>query len=170
MSATVFKNNGMSYRLFTSSPGGTIAIMQIGDFSQSGVGTSALRSIITECSIQEASNANVMYAADGHVYMHVPGDKVGALTISGLAFAGSCADGNAGDDHLETGLERVLRWYRKNRVARPEANQPIQVTLSGGTLLKGHLGAMSGRMVDAATRLQQFSLSLYMAPEALAIN
>ena len=61
-----------------------------------------------------------MYAADGHIYMHVPGDKVGSMTVSGLAFSGLCqGDSQSGSNSYNfneqmTGFERVLRWYRAN--------------------------------------------------------
>lgn len=148
------------------SPGGTLAILRIGNLAGAPAGASYFRSIVTECNIQEAANANVMYAADGHVYMHVPGDKVGSLTVSGMSFSGDCDSHRAGG-RAASGLEGVLGWYRINRVSNPSVTAPMEIVLSGNTLLKGYLGGISGRMMDAATRLQQFTLSLYIAPGIL---
>ena len=174
MSVTIFKNNSTAQGLFNVSPGGTIALLRIGDLSLPGLGAYAVRAIITECAIQEAANVNVMYGADGHTYLHVPGDKVGSLTITGLAFSGDCSSGGGEDtlsDHFGytkdmTGLERVLTWYRKYRVSNPSST-PVEIVLSGQTELKGYLGSLSGRIADVATRLQQFNLSLYLAPEVI---
>jgi len=165
MSVTIFQNNGgMAEGFHTVSPGGILSVISIGDFSTHRVGASRFRAIVTDHPIEEASNANVMYAADGHIYMHVHGDKVGSLTISGLAFSGLCRNGPDGFGENMTGFERVLRWYRENRVSNPMKNSPIEVTLGGGLILKGWLGSFSARVADVAHRLYAFTLPMYLAP------
>jgi hypothetical protein len=157
----------------TVKPGGVLAVITIGDFSKSEAGASAFRAIVTDHPIEEMANVNVMYAADGHIYMHVPGDKIGSLTISGVAFAGLCQAGGAGGDDGTTynmtddmtGFERVLRWYRANRVSNASKNDPIEVTLGGGTILKGYLGSFSARIADVAHRLYAFTLPMFLVPD-----
>ena len=61
------------------------------------------------------------------IFMHVPGDNVGSLTISGLAFSGLCRSGRDGFGENMTGFERVLLWYRENRDSNPMKNSPIEV-------------------------------------------
>ena len=93
--------------------------------------------------IEESANANIMYAADGHIYMHVSGDRVGSLTIGGLAFSNLCESSNKnnsddndtnnqntvpGMNEQVTGLERILLWYRRNRVSNSMQNNPIEIT------------------------------------------
>jgi len=165
MSVTIFQNNGgMTNGFHTVSPGGVLSVISIGDFSTPRAGASRFRAIVTDHPMEEAANANVMYAADGHIYMHVPGDKVGSLTITGLAFSGLCWNGPDGLDGNMTGFERVLRWYRENRVSNPGKNAPIEVTLGGGLILKGWLGSFSARVADVAHRLYSFTLPMYLAP------
>lgn len=174
MSVTIFQNNdGISHGFFNVSPGGILSVISIGDFAQKNAGASNYRAIVTDHRIEEAANANVMYAADGHVYMHVPGDKVGAMTVSGLAFSGFCqgefqgeSDSYQFNDRM-TGFERVLRWYRANRVSNPKKNDPIEITLGGGLVLKGYLASFSAQVADVANRLSSFTLPMYLAPETI---
>jgi len=166
MSVTIFQNtNGVSSGFFSTTPGGILSIISIGDFSKKSAGASDYRAIVTDHPIEEAANANVMYAADGHIYMHVPGDKVGSMTVSGLAFSGFCQGKAQGENDQMTGFERVLRWYRENRVSNPKKNDPIEITLGGGLILKGYLGSFSARVADVSTRLYSFALPMYLAPE-----
>ena len=175
MSTTIFQNsNGMGQGFFNVSPGGVLSVISIGDFSQKDAGASSYRAIVTDHPIEEAANANVMYAADGHIYMHVPGDKVGAMTVTGLAFSGLCqgdSQGNSNSYNFNdqmTGFERVLRWYRANRVSNPKKNDPIEITLGGGLVLKGYLASFSAQVADVANRLSTFRLPMYLAPEAVS--
>jgi len=169
MSVTIFQNNsGTAQGFFDVSPGGILSVISIGDFSERSVGASNYRAIVTDHPIEEAANANVMYAADGHIYLHVPGDKVGSITVSGLAFSGFCqGEPGSGNNDQTTGFERVLRWYRANRVSNPSKNSPIEITLGGGLVLKGYLGSFSARVADVATRLYSFTLPMYLAPETV---
>ncbi len=169
MSVTIFQNsNGIAHGFFSTTPGGILSVISIGDFSQRTVGASNCRAIVTDHPIEEAANANVMYAADGHIYLHVPGDKVGSITVSGLAFSGFCQGEFAGatpqNNDQTTGFERILKWYRANRVSNPTKNDPIEITLGGGLVLKGYLGSFSARVADVSTRLYSFTLPMYLAP------
>jgi len=172
MSVTIFQNNnGISHGFFNVSPGGILSVISIGDFSQRRVGASNCRAIVTDHPVEEAANANVMYAADGHIYLHVPGDKVGSITVSGLAFSSFCQGEFAGDNNSAyqfndqtTGFERILKWYRANRVSNPSKNDPIEITLGGGLILKGYLGSFSARVADVSPRLYSFTLPMYLAP------
>ena len=172
MSVTIFQNNnGITHGFFNVSPGGVMSVINIGDFSTRPAGASHCRAIITDHPIEEAANANVMYAADGHIYLHVPGDKVGAITVSGIAFSGFCHGEFQGEQNPyrfndgTTGFERILRWYRANRVSNPVKNEPIEITLGGGMVLKGYLGSFTARVADVSTRLYSFTLPMYLAPD-----
>ena len=171
MSVTIFQNSGgISHGFFNVSPGGILSVISIGDFSTRSVGASHCRAIVTDHPIEEAANANVMYAADGHIYLHVPGDKVGSITVSGIAFSGFCQGEFRGENNAyqfndsTTGFERILRWYRANRVSNPTKNEPIEITLGGGLILKGYLGSFTARVADVSTRLYSFTLPMYLAP------
>ena len=158
MSVTIFKNNGYG-NFFMSSPGGTLAVLRVGDLIKPGAGSSHLKAIITDHAIEEAANANVMYAADGYTYLHVPGDKIGSFTVSGLTFGGLC-----GDRTSTSGFVQIMEWYRKNRVSNPRQLGDIRITLSGNKVCTGYLGSCSLRVADAANRLFSFSLPMYLAP------
>lgn len=116
--------------------------------------------IITGLDIQEAANANAMYAADGRIYMHVPGDKLGSLTVSGIAFSINCENTSM----QSTGLVKMLEWYRAHRVSNPNFSSPIQITLTGGILLEGYLGSFSSRLMDIVHQIYSFTLPMYLVP------
>ncbi|HBT75432.1 MAG TPA: hypothetical protein DEB39_00580, partial [Planctomycetaceae bacterium] len=101
---------------------------------------------------------------------------VGAMTVSGLAFSGFCQGEPQGESNAYnfndqmTGFERVLRWYRANRVSNPKKNDPVEITLGGGLVLKGYLASFSAQVADVANRLSSFKLPMYLAPEAVREN
>ena len=171
MSVTIFQNSGVTHGMFNSSPGGILSVIRIGDFSVEPIGASLCRAIVTDHPVEEAANANIMYAGDGHIYMHVPGDKIGSVTISGIAFSGFCDKEFRGErndyqfNNFTTGFERILTWYRYNRVSNPKKNEPIEITLGGGTILKGYLSSFAARVADATARLYSFTLPMFLAPE-----
>jgi hypothetical protein len=118
--------------------------------------------ILTDISIEEVANANAMYAADGRIYMHVPGDKLGALTLSGIAFSGVCGAPSGGTPK-KPGLVSMLEWYREHRVSNP-ASQPILVTLANSTTLEGYLGSFSSRVMNIVHQIHSFTLPMYLVP------
>jgi hypothetical protein len=127
--------------------------------------------IITGISIEEAANANAMYAADGRIYMHVPGDKLGSLIVSGISFAGNCGSNGSqnSSNQKEAGLIRMLNWYRQHRVSNPEFTGPISVTLGNETILEGYLGSFSSRILDVANQIYNFTLPMYLVPHDIGV-
>jgi hypothetical protein len=124
--------------------------------------------IITGLDIEEAANANAMYAADGRIYMHVPGDKLGSLTVSGVTFAAACGESGSSESSSKTpGLVKMLQWYRDHRVSNPKFSDPITVTLNGNESkgpLEGYLASFSSRVVDIAHQIYSFTLPMYLVP------
>jgi hypothetical protein len=123
--------------------------------------------LITGINIEEAANVNAMYAADGNIYMHVPGDKLGALTVSGITFSAICDGETSKIKNRDPGLVRVLNWYRGHRISNPTWTEPIKVTLGNSTELEGYLGSFSSRTVDIVNHIHSFTLPLYLVPGAI---
>jgi hypothetical protein len=125
------------------------------------------RALITGHSVEEASNANVMYSADGYIYLHSPGDKLGSMTLSGMAFTEGCPDPNdpSGLADKASGFEKMLLWYRRYKLSSVNGLVPMTADLSGGTVLKGFLAGFSASVQSAEQRLYKFTLPMYLVPE-----
>lgn len=118
--------------------------------------------IITGFEIEEVANANAMYAADGKIYMHVPGDKLGAMSVSGITFASVCNINTS--NQPKSGLVRMLEWYRKYRISNPQSGR-IKITLTGlSEPLEGYLGSFSSRVMDISNHIYSFTLPMYLVP------
>jgi hypothetical protein len=172
-SVLLFQGDPGSVVGLVASPGGTAATISVVSAIKAG-GQEAFDGglnrlfenfavILTDISIEEVANANAMYAADGRIYMHVPGDKLGALTLSGIAFAGVCGAPSAGATPKKPGLVSMLEWYREHRVSNP-ASQPILVTLANSTTLEGYLGSFSSRVMNIVHQIHSFTLPMYLVP------
>jgi hypothetical protein len=132
--------------------------------------------IVTDLTIEEAANANAMYAADGRIYMHVPGDKLGSAILSGIAFDMTCGSENPSNDGYvgstlvdapsseDTGVVRMLKWYRRHRISNPNVQSPLKITLPSCELY-AYLASFSSRVVDVANSIYSFSLPMYLIPE-----
>jgi hypothetical protein len=163
MSTTFFRaNEGPQTSMFSLSPGGVRSILRISKMVDGNNGASNLCAVLTDHPIEESTNTNLMYAADGHVYMNVCGDKIGTITISGIAFSQLCG----GSSSSRNGFAKTLQWYRDNRISLPENTQPIEITVGDGSggVLKGYPGSFNSRVADANNRLYSFNFLMYLAP------
>jgi hypothetical protein len=132
--------------------------------------------IVTDITIEEAANANAMYAADGRIYMHVPGDKLGSAILSGIAFDMACSgdadqtDEYKGDtlvkgaEETDIGIVRMLKWYRKHRISNPEVVYPLCISLPTCQLY-AYLASFSSRVIDVTSHIYNFTLPMYLIPE-----
>jgi hypothetical protein len=163
MSVTVFQNDAWAAGGFTSAtPGGTLATLRIGSaYDANRNAFAACRAIVQNFPIQEASSANVMYTADGHIYLHVPGDKLGSVTVSGYTFEGRCYCGQ----NFRNGACGLLQWYRDNRVSNRNTIKPIEMTWGWGMVLRGYLASVSLQTQQIASHLYSFNLPMYLEPE-----
>lgn len=131
--------------------------------------------IVTDITIEEAANANAMYAADGHIYMHVPGDKLGAMILSGIAFDSSCEESSESQTQYESllspaanrgdiGIIRMLNWYRRHRISNPKVSAPFKIHMPNQDLY-AYLSSFSSRVMNVAHQIYSFSLPMYLIPE-----
>ncbi len=74
-------------------------------------GYTPMASIIESPAVEQAVNIQFMTSLRDAVYAYVFGDKMGAITIQGTAFAGTC-------DSSDSGLKDVFDYYKDFRAAK----------------------------------------------------
>jgi hypothetical protein len=117
------------------------------------------RSIITRVTVSHQGNFQFLHTLGNDVYIYSFGDRVGSLTISGLAMANACG-GGLDQQH---GAELILGWYNANRLSSRQA--PVRVTLGQKTAIDGFVIGSNVDVIDPATRVVAYSLSLAVLPD-----
>ena len=156
--------------LFTSIPGTVYAVelkMQAGQVSipaeladprlkEPGQASTVLFSTMEW---QQATNQQFSNSLAGSVYIYVFGDQMGKIVMSGIAFDRLCDGGD------ETGLAKVLKYYRDNRAS--QRSSPIQVNLADQTI-QGFLTSATVRAMGSATGpeavLHRYTLEISALP------
>jgi hypothetical protein len=118
----------------------------------------AHRSIINRVTYSHQANYQFLHTLGNDVYIYVFGDRVGHITVQGLAFAAACP--NPTDPRH--GIQYLDEWYALNRLAQREA--PILLTI-GTAVVPGFLIGVDGDLNDAQNRIMQFSLQLAVTPK-----
>ena len=111
-------------------------------------------SIVTRVMLSERSNVQFLHTLGNHVYIYTFGDKIGSVTLSGLAFTQACGI-------FQPGGELVYTWYKTFRVSRSPL--PVRVAL-GLTVLEGFVTGFNEDTVDPSTGLQQWTVELATLP------
>jgi hypothetical protein len=120
--------------------------------------------IFTDHPFSQSVATNIMYAANGDIFLHVSGDRVGSLTLSGYGFGFFCDE--KGDS---TGFNEILEWYDSSRASVLDATNPLQITFTNRTLT-GYLVGFSARMQDVNIGLVSFTMSLHVSPSMRAVQ
>lgn len=74
--------------------------------------SAAQNTIVTSLQIDENVNAQFMYSLSDTVHSFIFGDKLGQLTIGGVAVSAMCQAGNS-NGTSKSGLESIQLLYRK---------------------------------------------------------
>jgi len=122
----------------------------------------AHKSIITRLTVAHQCNYQFLHTVGNEIYIYVFGDRIGQVTISGMSFTEACCGPTnpfSGNGH---GFEEIMKWYEAHRVAAQQ--QPIEVMI-GQTGIQGFVVGLSGDVVDPATRLMQFGLTIMVLPK-----
>jgi hypothetical protein len=117
------------------------------------------KSIITRMTVGQETNHQFLHTLGGDIFIYVFGDRVGQMTISGMCFAFDCD--RPGD--REHGLEKMLEFYRQNKLSRRK--EPVTVMV-GRTPVVGFIAGFNADVVDPKFNLVQYSLGLLVIPKA----
>jgi hypothetical protein len=163
--------------VFTSRPGAVVAItdpviMCSAQFMKlnPNITFGSQRSIVTRLTVSQQVNLQFLHTLGSLIYVYVFGDRMGTVSLSGLAFAcAPCAGqslplytpGMAPLPANAGGMEQMLLWYKTNRASKLRA--PVQITI-GSTVIEGFVTSFTEDVVDPATQLVQWGVSLASLP------
>lgn len=114
------------------------------------------RSIINRITIAQQTNHQFLHTLGNDIFIYVFGDRMGQVTLSGISASEEC------NGDTEYGLEKMLRWYKENKLSsRPE---PVRIVV-GSVTLTGFVTGMSNDLVDPKTWLVNFAVTIALVPE-----
>lgn len=117
------------------------------------------RSIITSIGVGQQGNYQFLHTLGKYIFVYVFGDRIGSLTLSGMSFPGDC---DTSSTTPMSGIERVMDYYRVNRLARRGAI--LRVTLGLRTTFAAMLIGINSSVSDPQTNVHQFQLSMALIP------
>jgi len=120
-------------------------------------GFNQMKAIFTRVGVSEMGSYQFLHTLGRDIYLYVFGDRIGELTLTGIAFYDNCIAANQ-----KIGISHVIDWYRQNRVAKRAS--PVEVTIDPGTTFEAYLLAMRGQTINTAQRMYQFSLTMALIP------
>jgi len=152
--------------LFVTSPGQVVAFKDVGTlplsiFLENWPGFPAIRAAITAVSGATAGNYQFLHTLREFIYVYVFGERVGELSISGMAFSSACGTGG------KSGVEQIADYYNKYRISSYGKLINVQIGISGSASLRGFLVDMQQNIMDTQHQLSQFKLTFKtFSPEA----
>lgn len=160
MSAVVlFAENAGRVVKIAASPAKSFGLIGVPDWPLVSGQTTTV-AIITSLAETQRVNAQITHHFGDRVYADVFGNRIGTLTLSGLAFGRSCED-NA------SGLHRLRQWYEQNRMS--VIRTPLMVTL-GPQTISAYLLGMTITTSNIEQLVHQFQLSLLVPPSPVTIG
>jgi hypothetical protein len=124
----------------------------VGDFKRQ----LGAKGILTGVSGGAQSGFQVMHSLRQYIHIYTFGERVGELTVSGLAFMRDCTTDAGG------GMARLYDWYELNRISH--TGSPVTITLTRGVALKAFLVGFRYQMEDPGISLMQFSMQFIHPP------
>lgn len=122
----------------------------------------AQRSIVTRVTLSQQVNVQFLHTLGALVYIYVFGDRMGQVSLSGLAFSCGCPQ----DDDVDTidimGAELMLNWYRTNRASRRQL--PTRVMI-GNYVIEGFVTGFTEDVVDPSISLVQWGVNMMALPD-----
>lgn len=115
----------------------------------------AQSAIVTRLTLSQQVNLQFLHTVGAGVYIYTFGDRIGQLSLSGLAFSCGC-EGDA------PGAERMYSWFKDNRAS--VRKQPVRVTV-GKTPIEGFVVGFNADVVDPGTGLVQWNVAMATLPE-----
>jgi len=112
--------------------------------------------IVTEIGVRQGVNAQFLHAFDDAVYIYVFGNRIGDLTIGGLAFIEACGSGGGG-----SGVEKVQQYYDANKAS--VRRKPVLVKM-GPLTFQAYLMEASLMLLRPGSGSVQFIFTFKMPP------
>lgn len=119
------------------------------------------KAILTGFDVRNMSGLGVTHSLRDRIYVYVFGERMGEATVSGLAFAGTCA-GNPSVGRPWTGFDAVHAYYERARVSTQGA--PVRLVFGPDTTLFGFMQGFQFQLVDAENGLGSFAFQFRTIP------
>lgn len=155
----------MAFTVFSNNPGRVLVLTDPAVPSRFSFnleawdGFETLRAIITRVTVSKQGNYQFLHSLGGTIYIYVFGDRIGQITVSGVAFERGCEEDETG----RLGIENVQEFYETNRLANREL--PLKLTIGVATTFVAYLVGAATSVVDEGMGLWQFALQLSLIPE-----
>jgi hypothetical protein len=148
--------DGGVLRVGSGCPAPTIATIAVDTFS--------LQLPITGYSLDMGTNHQFLHSLDNFIYLYSFGDRIGELTLSGLAFTGSCVQNNGGNDiSSEMGQCAILSYYKEFRVSGSAGKKVSMISLSNcPDILRGFLTGIRLARPEPAEPVVQWALRYHV--------
>ncbi len=117
-------------------------------------------SIVTRMTLSQQVNLQFLHTIGSGIYVYTFGDRMGQMSLSGLAF--SCACPPTDSTLSSPGVELIYNWFKDNRASKKQA--PIRTTI-GKTPIEGFVTAFTSDVVDPASGLVQWGITMATLPE-----
>lgn len=120
------------------------------------------QAIITSWNYEENVNVQFTHTMGSDIYLNIFGNRMGVFSISGLSFA-AVGEGDTckADNH---GIEKIIQWYRDNRVSNPLANK-VNITIGKNLTVSGYIIGSSYRAQDTEGWVVQYTIQVAVIPK-----
>lgn len=114
--------------------------------------------IITGMGVDQAVNVQFMPSLEKLIYVYSFGDRMGAITLHGLAFDRLCRKSS----HAYQGMRELLEYYDESRAITED--RIIKVLIGGKYRFQGFLVSMATNTQSAEMRLNSFTMKIATLP------
>lgn len=152
--------------LFVTTPGQVVAVRDVGTlpisiFLENWPGYPAIKAAITQIAGASSGNYQFLHTLREFIYVYVFGERVGEMSVSGIAFSGGC------NGIEQSGVEQISDYYNRYRISKYGRPLSIQIGVSGSASVRGFLTDFQQGISDAQNQLGQFKLTFKtFSPEA----
>lgn len=171
-------------KMFQSQPG-MVKILDLGEggtpgvLSVTGKGSLAKQEgvVITGVGVNQQVNAQFMASLQKVIYVYSFGDKMGQVTVNGLAFFGLCKfkkDLTSADEEKRKtaksgylGATSLLQYYDSNRAVEEDR---LMKVIIGDYAIQGYMISMNLNTASTEFKTMAFTLNIVTVPKQVGLR
>jgi hypothetical protein len=150
-----------------------------------GISIRSEKSIITDVIISQQTNHQFLHTLGNDIFIYVFGDRIGQIGLRGISFTQLCDDlpappigaatfgvsaaalfaaraAASSARAQEHGLERVLNYYKRNKLS--SRRDPVKIAV-GRTTFTGFVTGINTRVTDPKTWITEYLINVAVIPE-----
>lgn len=136
----------MARAIFTPCYGAVGVVRNCGDkILKITVGGSTVDGIVTGMSLELSGNYQFLHTVNDFIYFYAFGDRIGTLSISGIAFINACE--NSTNGVVPKSLIDLYDWYQEKRAVKNSA-EPLDVQIVDSKKTASFSGFLTGMRAD----------------------